>query len=114
MAGVGILLVWLGYGVFYYGLDQVTGGNDPFLSLVWPGRYGRTPRDGADTGPSPTAGQLNQSGLGAPPGVVTSGPGAGAVVGQGNPASAYKAPPPVPGNPLQTIIGNQLTGNAGK
>lgn len=45
MAGIGIILAWFGYSVFYYGLNTVTGGNDGFVSLIWPGRYTPTPRD---------------------------------------------------------------------
>lgn len=44
---VGILMALGGYTLFFYGLNVITGGNDPFLSVFWPGRYKVTPRDGA-------------------------------------------------------------------
>ena len=81
MAAVGIFLSWIGYSVFFYGLDTVTGGNDSFVSLAWPGRYTPTARDGANpssNGANPHAG---------PPGTVvppnTSGnPGPGVAIVQ--------------------------------
>lgn len=45
MAGVGIALAWFGYWVGYYGLNLVTGGNESFMSLGWPGAYSPAPRD---------------------------------------------------------------------
>lgn len=45
MAGIGIVLAWFGYSVFYHGLNTVTGGNESFMSLIWPGRYSPVPRD---------------------------------------------------------------------
>lgn len=55
MAGVGIVLAWFGYSVMYYGIDLVTGGNEGFMTLVWPGRYQPVPRDqpggGGSSGP---------------------------------------------------------------
>jgi hypothetical protein len=50
--GLGILLAWFGYSLAYYGFDTITGGNDSFLSLVWPGRYQVIPRDGGSSSPS--------------------------------------------------------------
>lgn len=50
MAGVGVLLSWFGYSVFYHGLNTITGGNDSFVSLIWPGKYTPTPRDGPNPG----------------------------------------------------------------
>lgn len=74
MGAIGIVLTWFGYSVFYYGLNVVTGGNDSFLSLVWPGRYTPTPRDqpgGGSSGPAnaPGAGNLVQ-----PPGTYKGSP----------------------------------------
>jgi hypothetical protein len=40
-----MVLVWLGYSAFYYGYNRITGGNDTFVSLIYPGRYSPTPRD---------------------------------------------------------------------
>lgn len=50
MAGLGVLAAWLSYSLVYYGLNTVTGGNDSFISLLWPGRYRPTARDSG--GPS--------------------------------------------------------------
>lgn len=47
MAGIGLAFLWLGYAMAFYGYDQITGGNDPFLSLIVPGRYSVQPRDDA-------------------------------------------------------------------
>lgn len=57
MAGIGIILAWLGYSVFYYGYDTVTGGNDTFVSLIWPGRYTPTARDGGGSSGGGSSGQ---------------------------------------------------------
>lgn len=38
-------LLWFGYAVGYYGYNRITGGNDSFISLIWPGRYTPTTRD---------------------------------------------------------------------
>lgn len=47
MAAIGIVVAWFGYAAFYYGFNQITGGNDSFVSLIWPGKYNPgTPRDG--------------------------------------------------------------------
>lgn len=45
MIGVGVFVAWLGYGVFYFGLDQIRGGNNGFLSLLVPGKYTNQPSD---------------------------------------------------------------------
>jgi hypothetical protein len=42
---IGIALLWAGYCVGYYGWNRITGGNDSFRSLVWPGDYKPTTRD---------------------------------------------------------------------
>lgn len=52
MPALGIALAWLGYSVFYYGYNLITGGNDSFVSLIWPGRYTPTPRDSGSTSSS--------------------------------------------------------------
>jgi len=44
-AAIGIVLLWGGYCVAYYGWNRITGGNDSFRSLVWPGDYKPTTRD---------------------------------------------------------------------
>jgi hypothetical protein len=78
--GVGAL--WLGYGVFYYGYNRITGGNDKFISLLWPGRYTPMARDdGSGSGTSSGASSVNPQtqafpGTGAQKGVSTL-PGSG-------------------------------------
>lgn len=49
MPAIGIVLMWAGYSVFYYGYNSLTGGNDSFLSLIWPGDYKPTARDSGST-----------------------------------------------------------------
>lgn len=63
MAGLGIVLAWFGYSVFYYGLNTVTGGNESFMSLIWPGRYAPVPRDSgaAQAASAATSTQIQQS-----------------------------------------------------
>jgi hypothetical protein len=39
MLGVGLFVVWVGYSLAYYGVDQVRGGNNGLLSLMMPGKY---------------------------------------------------------------------------
>lgn len=50
----GIGALFLGYSAFYYGYNRITGGNDTFVSLVWPGKYKPTARDDGSGG-SPAA-----------------------------------------------------------
>jgi len=48
MAGLGILIMWGGYSVMYYGITQVQGGNWGLLDLVVPGWWAKaaaTPKD---------------------------------------------------------------------
>ena len=42
---IGIGLAFAGYCVGFYGWNRITGGNDSFKSLVWPGAYTPTTRD---------------------------------------------------------------------
>lgn len=57
---IGMVVGWLGYSLGFYGWNRITGGNDTFKSLIWPGAYSYTPRDGQGTSTSST-------GQGAPP-----------------------------------------------
>lgn len=62
MLAIGFGVFWIGYSVGYYGWNRITGGNDTFKSLVWPGAYKPTARDGgtapAASSPAPSvAGQ---------------------------------------------------------
>lgn len=62
MAAVGIVLLWGGYCIAYYGWNRITGGNDSFVSLIWPGKYKATTRDsgtGGGGGPG-ILGQIEQ------------------------------------------------------
>ena len=42
---VGIVLVWLGYAVGYYGYSRLQHGNNTFVELAWPGRYQKAAPD---------------------------------------------------------------------
>ena len=42
---IAIIALLLGYGVAYYGWNRITGGNDKFVNLMWPGKYVPTTRD---------------------------------------------------------------------
>ena len=42
---IGIGLLAAGYAIGYYGWNRITGGNDTFKSLVWPGAYKPATRD---------------------------------------------------------------------
>lgn len=48
----GIGFLWLGYSVLYYGYNRITGGNDKFLDLIYPGRYHAVTRDNGSGGAS--------------------------------------------------------------
>jgi hypothetical protein len=39
MLGVGVFVVWVGYSLAFYGIDQIRGGNNGLLSLMIPGKY---------------------------------------------------------------------------
>lgn len=45
----------LGYSAAFYGYNRITGGNDTFKSLVWPGAYKPVARDSGAGGPTPPA-----------------------------------------------------------
>lgn len=45
MLGVAALVALFGYSVLYYGLDQISGGNNGFWSLVIPGKFTNQPKD---------------------------------------------------------------------
>jgi hypothetical protein len=48
LLGALVLVTWLGYSVFYYGLDQIQGGNNGFWSLTNPFvQFVLQPKDGA-------------------------------------------------------------------
>jgi hypothetical protein len=48
----GIGFLWIGYSVLYYGYNRITGGNDKFLDLIYPGRYHAVTRDNGSGGAS--------------------------------------------------------------
>jgi hypothetical protein len=50
VGGIAFALLIGGYGVAYYGYNRITGGNDKFISLIWPGRYTPTARDDGSGG----------------------------------------------------------------
>lgn len=42
-------VLWVGYGVLFYGVDQIRGGNNGFLDLMIPGKYRNiAPDEGAE------------------------------------------------------------------
>lgn len=45
LGALGLGALYVGYCIGYYGWNRITGGNDSFKSLVWPGAYHPTPRD---------------------------------------------------------------------
>jgi hypothetical protein len=68
LLGALVLVTWLGYSVFYYGLDQIQGGNNGFWSLTNPFvQFVLQPKDGATGGETPGTAQVNAAaaGLGA-------------------------------------------------
>ena len=66
---LGIVLVWLGYAAGYYGYSRLKGGNNSFVSLVWPGRYNYVAPDGP--APQNFAAGTTQYGAQATPGKST-------------------------------------------
>lgn len=90
MAGLGVFVLWLGYWIGYWGLDQVRGGNNGFLSLGIPGKYTDQAPDKAPA-PAPTApvkpATLTNPGQGI---TTTSGPTSAGGAG----TTSYPAAPP--------------------
>ena len=86
MAAIGIVLVWAGYSIFYYGLNTVTGGNESLRALIWPGAYRPAPRDGGGVSDAQRQSDLNQALL---PPTGTFQPG--------QPPQAFNPFPPAPG-----------------
>jgi hypothetical protein len=54
------VLIFAGYQLVVYGLDQVRGGNNGFVDLLWPGRFKTVLPDGIVN----TPGGLNDLGAG--------------------------------------------------
>jgi hypothetical protein len=76
MAGIGVAVAWLGYALGFYGLDQIRGGNNSFLSLVKPGKFtSAAPDAGTAPGSTGTA-QTGQVPVYGAPGGTTTGPAA--------------------------------------
>jgi hypothetical protein len=75
MGGLGVFVVWMGYSLFYYGLDQVRGGNNGFLSLVTPGKYTNQTNDsgvgGTNANTSTSAAASGTATAPAPPAAAT-------------------------------------------
>ena len=59
-AAIGIVVLWAGYSIAYYGWNRITGGNDSFRSLIWPGDYKPTTRDSGSGGGAPGPGAPGQ------------------------------------------------------
>ncbi len=55
MVGLAGLVALLGYSLLYYGLDQVSGGNNSFFALINPFKpFTNAPKDGGGAGSNPT------------------------------------------------------------
>ena len=65
MLTIPIALLWGGYAIGYYGWNRITGGNDKFVSLVWPGKWKLTPRDDGSASTPPPAPAKKFGGRGA-------------------------------------------------
>jgi len=91
---LGIILVWLGYSVGYYGYSRLKGGNNTFVQLVWPGRYQTAAPDQGNfaagtTQYGPQGSPSNQALTPNPqPGSYQAGGGGGALVNPTNPEGA--------------------------
>lgn len=77
MGAVAFALLWLGYSTAYYGYNRITGGNNTFKQLVWPGAYTPVARDDGSGGSTSSA--TTSSSAKAPTNTNTS-PGAGQTV----------------------------------
>lgn len=75
MGAIGFFVLWVGYAVFYYGFDQIRGGNNGFLDLALPGHYKALPTDAQLGGGSSASNQGPQIATGPLPGVPTTQPG---------------------------------------
>ena len=60
MPSIGIACFFAGFSVFYYGLDQIKGGNNSFLSMVKPGGYSPV---AADVGSAAAKESKNEKGI---------------------------------------------------
>lgn len=83
MPGLPAFVIFLGYSVFFYGLDQIKGGNNGFLSLIVPGKYtDQVPDQGngsTSAGSGSTSGSAGNPNVGgtAPQSTATATPNAG-------------------------------------
>jgi hypothetical protein len=93
VAGLGVLVAWVGYSLFYYGLDQIRGGNNGLLSLMVPGKYTNQPGDSPGLPAAETQGG----------GVANTGTGAGTGANLGSVGSSGTPGKDSSGNPLPNI-----------
>lgn len=106
----GFAALWLGYSTAYYGYNRITGGNNTFVQLVWPGRYIPVARDDGSGGGSSGASSLvsgttqpTLAGTGAQKG-VSSVPGSGilsTVTGGGTLLGTPAPQQPIAGTPIK-------------
>ena len=82
MAGIGVLVAWLGYSLAYFGIDQIRGGNNGLLSLMIPGKYTNQPNDSGVSTPGTPIASSNTVNAGNP--------------GNANPISSTSAPKGAP------------------
>lgn len=59
-------LLWVGYSVGYYGWNRITGGNNTFKQLIWPGAYTIVARDDGSGGASAGASSPAKSAASSP------------------------------------------------
>lgn len=106
IVGVAGFVAWIGYSLFFYGLDQIRGGNNGFLSLIVPGKYSAQPNDSGGAGGNASANTLPAGSTG-----LTTNPGA-AAGGQ-----AVLSPSPgksLPQKGFGTSPGDITPGNTGR
>lgn len=98
----------MGYSVFFYGLDQIRGGNNGFMSLIIPGKFTEQQAD------NPASINTGKNAPGEPTGpVVAHGTVPGAGPGQpGGPGAGFpnNQPPPKGGGPVKSSPGSSTQG----
>ena len=97
MVGLGLVVTWAGYLVLNLGWYMVKGIPLSVSDLALPSRAANTRGIIKSFVPvaNPSAAQLQQQGLGAPPAITSTGPMAGSIAGGGTNSLT-----PAPGNPL--------------
>ena len=110
MGALGLVMLWFGYWVAYYGFDQIDGGNNSFMSLGIPGKYTNAPKDSASSSGSGSGqpGGLASAALGVGASALGPGKAAANAVGQGDKAIVNSSSNVV--RNLWDTLGNLLKG----